>query len=972
MHASNHQQNDPHTGDGNFAKIDDLEGRLRGMILKNNPSTADNPPQGSQSGDPSASLTTKSVNSVARDSEEASNSAKQRRKPRKAKARLPIASIEDPTAVAKSPIQDGQDLDKRHEAPQGRGRRPNQAQRRQKGKVELQGPLSTPTADVHQPNSQAIPPQIHRTSQPQISGTPQVNINPMARQLPELQHRPALQHQQYGANQPQQHSHPPSQMPQHHQNQYQHASHARGLIKHAGHRFGPAPEHAILAPPNMRSVHIKVKIQFPILESLSDFVDSNMHQSRAPRNMTYNSPSTANQYARPLAPNRQLYQGHMATSSHYHRPHFSHPETAAQNAFVHAVSEAIYDKARASSEELQEKEELRLHLQRICTEAVSKFEKAKNPQFDAGSVALACFGSLRSGFATCGSDMDLALVSPASFPDLASAESAIPRLLEKVLLDLGYGARLLTKTRVPIIRFCETPTAALLEALRENRAKWEREKDAPPKSKLVKTAQSKNEGMVISGENGEKTATSTTPSIKDDNSSQIAISELTASGKAHNDQKTLKSLKGDEAPPLQANDTKSSITSRTDEELVRLYKLAIKEGWFEPSERLVIVKFIEAVKLHGADGDHKALVELRLQLQNLPDVLSRYRVPPESHLDYPKTGVGVQCDINFSNHLALHNTCLLKCYSLCDPRVQPMIVVVKAWAKSRKINSSYHGTLSSYGYVLMALHYLMNVAQLPIIPNLQVVPQASVPENGYGLNGYEVRFWRSEHEITEAARRGQLTQNRTDTIGSLLRGFFQYYAHPYGGFSWATDVLSLRTPGGLLRKEDKGWTGARTVTVESTVPGEDAKEVRHRYLFAIEDPFELDHNVARTVVHNGIVAIRDEFRRADRIIQSHGAGKPMADYDLFAEAATKENLQRKFFGPLIKPVREGTHQKIEGVSKETTAETQINSKLGKEKIASGKQQGGRHVRTADRSILRSEKPSSSVKEELRQTNERQK
>ncbi|KAL8789226.1 MAG: hypothetical protein Q9195_006935 [Heterodermia aff. obscurata] len=660
----------------------------------------------------------------------------------------------------------------------------------------------------------------------------------------------------------------------------------------------------------------------------------------------------------------------MATSSRYPlRSHFSHPETPAQNAFVHAVSEVMYDKAKASSEELQEKEALRMHLQRICAEAVSNFERARNPQFDAGSVALACFGSLRSGFATCGSDMDLALVSPASFPDPGSAESAIPRLLEKVLLDLGYGARLLTKTRVPIIRFCETPTAALSEALRENRAKWEREKDAPPKPKPKKIAQSENESKLISDENSNLSATSTSPSFKD-HSDQIAMLDLTASRKAHNGQQNVESLMDDEAPAQQANDTVMGVTSRTDEELVHLYKLAIKEGWFEPSERLVIVKFIEAVKLYGADGDHKALVESRLRLQNLPDVLSRYRAPPESHLDYPKTGVGIQCDINFSNHLALHNTCLLKCYSLCDPRVQPMIVVVKAWAKNRKINSSYHGTLSSYGYVLMALHYLMNVVQPQIIPNLQLVPQASAPESDYGLNGYEVRFWRSEQEITEAARRGQLTQNHTDTVGSLLRGFFHYYAHPYGGgFSWATDVLSLRTPGGLLHKEEKGWTGARTVTVESAIPGEDAKEVRHRYLFAIEDPFELDHNVARTVVHNGIVAIRDEFRRADKIIWIHGAGKTMADSDLFAEAAAKENLQRRFFGPLIKPDRAGTYQKGDDVSKGFTAETTTNNKFSKERIASGKIPAGQNVETADRAIMSSEKLSSSVKEDSGQRTE---
>lgn len=70
--------------------------------------------------------------------------------------------------------------------------------------------------------------------------------------------------------------------------------------------------------------------------------------------------------------------------------------------------------------------------------------------------------------------MDLALVCPSLTPDPASADSEVPRLLEKTLLNLGYGARLLTRTRVPIIRFCEQPTPELLKALLENRAKWVR------------------------------------------------------------------------------------------------------------------------------------------------------------------------------------------------------------------------------------------------------------------------------------------------------------------------------------------------------------------------------------------------------------------------------------------------------------------------------------------------------------------
>lgn len=56
--------------------------------------------------------------------------------------------------------------------------------------------------------------------------------------------------------------------------------------------------------------------------------------------------------------------------------------------------------------------------------------------------------------------------------------------------------------------------------------------------------------------------------------------------------------------------------------------------------------------------------------------------------------------------------------------------------------------------------------------------------------------------------------------------------------------------------------------------------MKNRYLLAIEDPFEIDHNVARTVIHDGIVSIRDEFRRAWGILQRVGQGHTNVD-DLF-------------------------------------------------------------------------------------------
>lgn len=114
---------------------------------------------------------------------------------------------------------------------------------------------------------------------------------------------------------------------------------------------------------------------------------------------------------------------------------------------------------------------------------------------------------------------------------------------------------------------------------------------------------------------------------------------------------------------------------------------------------------------------------------------------------------------------------------------------------------------------------------------------------------------------------------------------------------WTHDTLSLRTLGGIVPKQAKGWTGAKTETVDLSGPGSQTKEIRQRYLFAIEDPFEIDHNIARTVVHNGIVAIRDEFRRAHTLIKNAGNLPGKGPEDLFAEADEKENLQYRPFGP---------------------------------------------------------------------------
>ncbi|TKA76589.1 hypothetical protein B0A49_03316 [Cryomyces minteri] len=494
----------------------------------------------------------------------------------------------------------------------------------------------------------------------------------------------------------------------------------------------------------------------------------------------------------------------------------------AQCQFLEETAAIEIPKVEMTSEEFAAKEAFRLSLVSVCRDVCAGEDSGFFPR-----VTLQSFGSLRSGFANAGSDMDLAIVSstPQSSPHVFSLhELDLPRLLEKRFLELGFGARLLTRTRVPIIKVCQEPTLELLSALREEREKW----DALPDGEKYPKPKPVVEDKLV--EEGTKTASDNTPAC------------------TVNDQK----LNATKPSPSESQD--SASRSLANEKQPQVLSTTLAQTALRP----------------------------RRQEESLKPWLREKKLGP---LDFPKTGVGIQCDINFSNALALHNTLLLRCYSACDPRVRPMVLFIKSWAKRRKINSSYSGTLSSYGYVLMILHFLANVAQPPVTPNLQLAwqpptehspPQASTDE--ISCDGYDVRFWRDEAELRRMAMEGRGSQNH-EPLGALLRNFFHYFAQQGNGvagfgFNWTQDVLSLRTQGGLIPKRVKGWTGAKSQIL-------DGKEIRHRYLFAIEDPFEHEHNVARTVTHMGICAIRDEFRRAWRILCAVGQGMEARDGGLF-------------------------------------------------------------------------------------------
>ena len=80
----------------------------------------------------------------------------------------------------------------------------------------------------------------------------------------------------------------------------------------------------------------------------------------------------------------------------------------------------------------------------------------------------------------------------------------------------------------------------------------------------------------------------------------------------------------------------------------------------------------------------------------------------------------VEADISLYNVLAQENTAMLRLYATIDERVKVLGYLTKLFAKRCDIGDASRGSLSSYAYILMLIHYLQQ-CDPPVLPVLQVI-----------------------------------------------------------------------------------------------------------------------------------------------------------------------------------------------------------------------------------------------------------
>jgi terminal uridylyltransferase len=194
----------------------------------------------------------------------------------------------------------------------------------------------------------------------------------------------------------------------------------------------------------------------------------------------------------------------------------------------------------------------------------------------------------------------------------------------------------------------------------------------------------------------------------------------------------------------------------------------------------------------------------------------------------------IEGDVSLENCLALENTRMLASYCNIDDRVRPLGYAIKSFAKTCDMCDAASGSLSSYAYVIMLIHYLQQLRP-PVLPVLQKLPYGGT-NKGPIIDGWNCYFFKPSciQQLYDVWR--PIAKNMC-SISQLWLGFLRYYAKD---FDWGHQVVTMRQLEPLTKFEK--WWSSKPI--------------------AIEDPFNLDHNLGQAVSAKMRTYILMRFQKA--------------------------------------------------------------------------------------------------------------
>ncbi|XP_021181048.3 uncharacterized protein LOC110369819 [Helicoverpa armigera] len=206
---------------------------------------------------------------------------------------------------------------------------------------------------------------------------------------------------------------------------------------------------------------------------------------------------------------------------------------------------------------------------------------------------------------------------------------------------------------------------------------------------------------------------------------------------------------------------------------------------------------------------------------------------------------GTNCDVTFKTPLGAQNSRLIAFLLHSDPRLLPMSVIVKYWAKVHELSGT--GKLTNYALTLMIIFYLQQ-PPLCILPSVEWLQRD--PATAYIVDHWNTGF------LSDPSRLPPSTN--TSSISELLGGFFEYYS------MFNFDEMVICTYLGLPVKREvfKETTNMpdEFERYKKNVVNHYVMPIRHQTAMCVQDPFEQCHNVASTVTSKLALDIKTYFK----------------------------------------------------------------------------------------------------------------
>ncbi|PAV80408.1 hypothetical protein WR25_23579 [Diploscapter pachys] len=232
---------------------------------------------------------------------------------------------------------------------------------------------------------------------------------------------------------------------------------------------------------------------------------------------------------------------------------------------------------------------------------------------------------------------------------------------------------------------------------------------------------------------------------------------------------------------------------------------------------------------------------------------------------------GIEGDISYYNTLALYNTRMLKRYCEWAPEILPALgMFAKKWAKFVDIGDPVRGTLSSYAFIVLTIHYLQRTSP-PVLPILQEEFDDGQVEHSWA-EGWDVYF---HDEIVP-----NWSMN-TQTLAEHFLGFLAYYTK----FDWDTQVVQIRRSAPLEKKE-KDWNRS----------------------MCIEDPFDREHNLASRINKKMFVFLMKTLQRSCTVFMTPSIRQKMQkrfDQTDIENQEKRQELFTEYLDELLKESKMG-------------------------------------------------------------------